>query len=140
MPEMNIEFRFAGPDARAEAQALADFFRQDWPDWPTRIAEQRPRDSDQAVQRGGELVAWIALILALPGALKNAFDLAERIKLKEQVERLLAWARERRARGQRNPYLVLSPEGRSVPLDEARLDEFLDALATPAARQRPPSP
>ncbi|MCY2987656.1 MAG: hypothetical protein NTY19_07310 [Planctomycetota bacterium] len=28
MPEMNIEFRFAGPDARAEAQALADFFRQ----------------------------------------------------------------------------------------------------------------
>ena len=139
MDRESLEFQFGGPDARDDAESLADFLRSDFADWPTRIVERPAAQAGQPTMRGDTL-AILALLLALPGALKNAFDLAERIQLKAKFDRLLAWARQRRAAGRRVPTVVLPRTQRTVPLDEVRVEEVLDTIAADAAPQRGPQP
>jgi len=37
-----LEFGFDGPQAGADAQALADFFAREFPDWPVRTGSHPP--------------------------------------------------------------------------------------------------
>ena len=138
MDRGSLEFQFDGPSAQDDADALAGFLRSQFADWPTQIVQRPETPADQPTMRGTGVVAVLALLLAVPGALKNAYDLAERIQLKAKFERLIAWARGRRAEGRRVPTLVLPRTQRTVPLDEIRLDEVLDNIAADIAQQRGP--
>jgi hypothetical protein len=42
MKDQVLEFSFDGPDAQADAQALADFLKNELPDWPARLAQREP--------------------------------------------------------------------------------------------------
>ena len=63
----------------------------------------------------------------------STWDLAVRLQLKQKVEQLIAWAKERRTRSQRNPFVVLPPDHKVVPLDQAGPEQLLDAIAARAA-------
>ncbi len=139
MDRESLEFQFDGPDASGDADALADFLRVEFADWAARIVQRPASQVAQPATRGDGL-AILALLLALPGSLKNAFDLAERIQLKARFDRLIAWARERRAAGRQVPKIVLPRNQRTVPLDEVRLDEVLDSIAADIAQQRGAQP
>lgn len=78
MDRESLEFQFGGPSARDDADALADFLRTEFADWPARIVERPATRADQPTMRGDGL-AILALLLSLPGVLKNVYDLAERI-------------------------------------------------------------
>jgi hypothetical protein len=76
------------------------------------------------------------LILSIPPAIQSAWDLAQRIKLKEKIDKLIAWAKDRSVRGKVNPSVLLPPEGKAVPLDQAASQQILDAVAAQARVQR----
>ena len=84
-------------------------------------------------------VAIIALIVSLPGGIKDSLDLAEQLQLKAKFERLIARARERRAQRRRNPFIALPPQGNPVPLDQVKPEQLLEALAARTPKP-PPKP
>ena len=136
MKKEEFEFRFDGPQAEADAQVLAGFLAKEFPDWHARVSRSQPPAKPPGTKDAALTVAIIALIVALPGALNDGLDLADRLKLTPKFERLIAWARERRARGQKNPFLALPPHGTPVPLDQAKPAQLLDAVA--ALAPKPP--
>jgi hypothetical protein len=92
------------------------------------------RRSDDAT-RGGGAVEWISLALSVPGALLTVVDLAERLKLKERVQRLL----ERiRAAGSEGETVLRLPGRPAIDLKEASAAEVTEALGTgvPKEQQR----
>ena len=136
MAATKIVLEFDGSDARAAAQEWVDFLAQQPADWSSEIAERTAPARGEVLMRGVDPITWITLTVSLLTVADKALSLAERIKLKEKISRLVAWARQRRRRGQAVPRLVLPRAGRSVPLDEARLEETLDEIAPDVAGQR----
>ena len=129
MKTHDFEFLFDGPSADADAQALADFLAGEFPDWPARVGSSQPPPQRPGTRDAGATLAVIALVLSLSGAVKNALDLAERIKLQQKFERLIAWAKDRQARRLRIPSVVIPPHGRPVRLDQAKPEQLLAAVA-----------
>lgn len=136
MRKEEFEFCFDGQQAAADAQALADFLAEEFPDWPVRVGPIQPPLRPPGTRDAALTVAIIALLVALPSGLKDGLDLAERLKLKPKFERLIAWARERHARRQRNPFIALPPRGTPVPLDQVEPGQLLDAVG--ALAPKPP--
>ncbi len=134
MGNQEIEFRFEGPEAEADANALAGFLAGESPDWPAHVGRSQSPPKPPGTRDAGLTVAIIALIVALPSGLNDGLDLVERLKLKSKFERLIAWAKERSARHQRNPFISLPPHGASVPLDQVKPEQLLDAVAALATR------
>jgi hypothetical protein len=130
-----LPFYFTGPDAEADARDFADFLGHDFAEQDLRT-ERRVPPSREAATRGGELIAVIALILAIPCALSDTLRFADRIKLTQKFRRVLDWARARHERGQSNPHVLLPPHNRPVPLHEARLEDIFDAIAPDVAQTR----
>ena len=118
-----LQFEFRGSEGREAAGELSEFLRHEFADWQSNVAEQSPAD---AVLRS-DPVAVIALILSVPSAILATWDLAERMKLRAKVDHLITWAKVRAACGKANPTLML-PQGRAVPLDEAKPEQILDAV------------
>ena len=137
--KQEIELNFDGQGADNDARELADFLAKELPDWPARVGPGKVAPSAPGTRGGATTLAIIALVLALPGTIKNTIDLAERMKLKTQLERLIAWAKERRARGARNPVITLPPHGAPVPLDQAKPEQLLGALDAQATKAPPRS-
>jgi hypothetical protein len=131
MSEPQLQFHFRDSDSRGAADELAQFLANELPDWQPRVEEQVL--SGEA-RRDTDPVAIIALILSIPPAIQSAWDLAQRIKLKEKIDKLIAWAKDRSARGKVNPSVLLPPEGKAVPLDQAASQQILDAVAAQSAR------
>jgi len=132
MSEPQLQFHFRDSEFRGAADELAQFLANELPDWQPRVEEQVL--SGEA--RKADPIAIIALVLSIPPAIQSTWDLAQRIKLKEKIDKLIAWAKDRSARGKANPSVVLPPEGKAVPLDEAAPQQILDAIAAQAAAHR----
>lgn len=132
MTDARLEFHFEGPDAQSQAQELAGLLERELPDWPAELVERPASPTAETAMRSVELIKVLALILSIPGAINSTLTLADRIKLKDKLRRLVEWAGARRQRNQFVPQLV-SPSGRSLPLDDDRVYQFLDELAGPGA-------
>jgi len=117
MKRSEIEFWFEGPEAATDAQALSDFLKSSCPEWQARIVKP-PKT------RHGEFVQWVVVISAIIAAVKNAADLADRLR---------GWATKYRAQHQRNPFVILWPNSEPVPLDQAKPED----LAVGIGRQLP---
>jgi hypothetical protein len=128
MEKQQFEFCFGGPAAEADARELADFLAGEFPDWPTHVGPGRVVPTAPGTRGDATTLAIIALVLALPGSIKNAIDLADRLKLKTKLERLIDWAKARRERRLTNPSIALPPHGASVPLDQVKPEQVLQAL------------
>lgn len=141
MAQPMLQFDFHDPQTPQDAQDLADFLRQELPAWSSRVVTDRvPKAKEEHTRSFGDVIAVLSLIVAIPEAVNETWDLAIRMKLKEKFERLLAWAKARKAAGKPTAVVTLLPNRRSVPLEEARLDEILDTIAEQVAAQRPPLP
>ena len=76
----------------------------------------------------GDPIAIAALALAIPGGILATWDLAERIKLKEKIDCLLAWVKQHATTlSQSNPTVHL-PNGQVIPLNTVTPQEILDML------------
>ena len=132
MSRHEFEFRFEVEQAEADALALKDFFAQEFPAAAARVARRQSHPRRDGVRDAHLTISIFALVLSATSATKNAFDLAARFKLKEKVQRLIDWAKARRKAGQRNPFVVLPPDNKIVPLDQAQPDRLTDALVAHA--------
>jgi hypothetical protein len=133
-----LRFEFTGTDAREDAASLTKFLASELPGWTSRIVEE-PKSPKRDGTKSPELtVAIITLMVALPSGVKDGLDLADRFKLKEKIDRLISWAKERRARGQRNPFAILPPNNKPVPLDDLRTSDLLNVLTPPSSHRDPP--
>jgi hypothetical protein len=138
MKNPEFEFCFDGREAEADAQAWADWLAREFPDWRVRPAANPPPPTP-GTRDLALTVAIIALIVSLPGGIKDSLDLAEQLQLKAKFERLIARARERRAQRRRNPFIALPPQGKPVPLDQVKPEQLLEALAARTPKP-PPKP
>ena len=131
MHEGKLQFHFEGPQAHDDARDLADFVKQELPDWPAQAARGAGVAPGGGTVRGGGLET-LTFLLSIPGGILAVWDLAARMQLKAKIDRLIAWAKERRARGKRNPFIVLQPDHKAVPLDEVPAHKILDVIAIQA--------
>ena len=136
MKRQEFEFCFEGREAENDAREMADFLAKEFPDWSTHVGPGQPPRSVSGTRDAATTIAIIAVMLSLPGSIKDAIDLAARLEIKPKFERLIAWAKARRTRRLKNPSVALPPHGASVPLDQVKPEQLLDALVTLA--QKPP--
>jgi len=130
MPNGEMEFVFDGSDASDSAEALVDFLKQILPDWPAR----RHPTPNRRPQMRGDALDLITFLVTIPAAVLSGWNLAVRLQFKQKFEKLIAWAKERRTRGQRNPFVVLPPDNKVVPLDQVQPEQLLDAVAAQAQK------
>ena len=136
MSENKLEFCFESPTAQADAAELEALLREQFPDG-ARSMSKRPVVAAAPGERNLETtLAIITLVLTVPGFINETLDLTRRARLKERMEALIMWAKRRRTAGKANPFIVLPPENKTIPLDEARPDKLLDSLSQPSTRTR----
>ncbi|MDP8222208.1 MAG: hypothetical protein P9L99_02515 [Candidatus Lernaella stagnicola] len=124
MSNTTFTFHCAPEDesARRELQAqLADLL----PDWPLR--ESRAVDTHTG-QKFDSLEYITVVILGLPSAVYTTWQLAEKAKLKEKLDRLIAWAQERRATHPEQQIEIELPGGEAMPLHQAKAEDMLAAI------------
>jgi hypothetical protein len=135
MSEPQLQFHFKGSESRDAANELAQLLRDELPDWQSQLAEKAPSTEVERVDPL-TVIAVMSLILSVPPAIQSSWDLAQRIKLKEKIDRLIAWAKARSAQGKIIPTVVLPHEGSAVPLDQAAPQQLLDAIASQSSPQK----
>lgn len=136
MKKQGFEFHFDGPQAEVASREMANFLAKEFPGCTTGVQQRQPSHKAEGTRDAGTTVAIIALVFSLPGVTKNTLDVADRLKLKEKLTRLIAWAKERRARRRQNPFLILPPHGLKLPLDQAKPDQLLDAVTDPSSTDK----
>lgn len=124
MPQHHIEFQFQAKTDDPHIHALKTVLADILPDW-----SQHPVEKTVVPAGGvkGDPIALAALVVAIPGGVLAIWDLAERIKLKEKIDRLLAWVKEHAALSPSSPSVHL-PNGKVIPLNTVKPEEILDML------------
>ncbi len=123
MTDSSLRLYVDGPDAERLAGELSQVIEREFDARPRR---ELPSPPGAGAARGGDPVALAALVLAIPGAILAAADLAQRIKLREKVDRLIAWAKEKAGAGTPNRVEIIDAEGRAKRLDEAEVAEVIE--------------
>lgn len=132
-----LMLRYECADDEVTAKDLESVLKECLPECGVTRAVRRPRPSAAGTRDAILTVAVITLILTIPPAVKNSLDLADRFKLKDRCERLIAWAKARRARRKVNPFAAVPPNGKLISLDQASPEQLLEAIAGPEAPSRP---
>ncbi len=140
MNDPQIELHFAGPHAEADAAALAEFLAGELPGAGARIVRRPGAPRPEGTRELPLIIPVVALLLALPAAVKHALEVNDRLELTKRCARLVRWAKERRARRQRNPFVVLPPQGVKTPLDQATPEQLAAALTGPVGPPTTPKP
>jgi len=133
MTREGIEFGFDGQHAEAEAQAYAEFLAQEFPTGASRSPTMAPCKGS-GTRDAALILAIVALAIALPSALTDGLEVSQSLELKAKFERLIVWAKDHRARGLKNPLVALHPRGTSMPLDQAKPEQLLDAVIANAPK------
>jgi len=121
--QLNAEI--SGPNREAVEAALCEFMTEQFSAEPRR-AVLLPSGGPT---RGGELIEWVSLALSVPGALLAVLDLADRLKLKQRIQRLLDEIRSAGREGDGG--VVLKIEGLpAIDLTQASAADVLNALGS----------
>lgn len=120
----DLKFHLQGPQSGATAAALETFFAETF---DAKARRENPRIPPSGeTEKAADPIAVAALILSIPGALLATVDLAERLQLKQKVERLIALARrEWREHGTR--IWLQRRNAAPLALDEIEPADVLDA-------------
>lgn len=127
-----LRFHIEGPASKQIAQSLEAFLEAEFEVRPER------REGDQGITPPGgrertDPVAVAALIVAIPSGILAAMDLAERIHLKDKVQRLIEWVRKSKTSPSDRIFLVFR-EGKVLPLDEATPAQIMDAAKSESSK------
>lgn len=122
MTQHSIEFQFQGEARDALARELGNLLADTLADWPQHTTDKATTPT--------------ALILAVPGAVLATWDLAKRIQLKEKVDRLINWAKEKATTAPQTRMTIHLPNGIVVALDQVKPEDLLDVLAELANKER----
>ena len=90
----DLKFHLQGSQTDATASALETFFSETFGENAHR--ESLHISTVGETEKAVDPIAVAGLVLSIPSALLAAMDLAERLKLKEKVARLIALARRSR--------------------------------------------
>jgi hypothetical protein len=126
MGEPMIEI--TGPEAEEAGRELQALLRETFGEEGRRIATPEADTSGRKIDPA--TLALVTFIVALPGAIRNTLDLAEKMKLIERIQRLIAWARGRGKSGTR--IALVSSSGTSVDLTQV---EPADVVALSEAKR-----
>lgn len=120
----DLKLHLQGSQTEATATALEAFFAETFGEPARRESPLPPPVSEAA--KAADPIAVAALVLSIPGALLATVDLAERLQLKQKIERLIALARrEWREHGTR--IWLRRRDATPLALDEIEPAEVLDA-------------
>jgi hypothetical protein len=118
-----LKLHVDGPDAEAVAAELEAFSQAQFGDKAKRVqAGPQPQEG----QRDGLVLPLLALIVALPAAAVNTMTLADRIKLRERVQPLIALAGRLKAKG---TVVRLEAGGGQKDLASMTPDQVIDAAS-----------
>jgi hypothetical protein len=120
---VRIEAAISGPNRESAEAAVNDFIKEQFNAAPERGIQNQ----SGAQTRGGDLIEWITLVLSVPAALMTTLDLAERVKLKERVQRLLERVRSAGTTAEESVLLTIE-EQPAIDLTRASVSEVVDAL------------
>ena len=133
MTQHSIEFQFQGTAREALAEELGQLLVDNFADWTQSKAAKSP------VSRGddkSDAVAIATLILTVPPAVVATWDLAQRMQLKEKVDRLITWAQEICKKAPQSGTTIHLSDGSVVPLEQMKPEQFLDMLAEWSKKNR----
>ena len=135
MTQHSIEFQFQGEARDALARELGNLLADTLADWPQHTTDKAttPTGSHKI---DAVSVAVAALILAVPGAVLATWDLAKRIQLKEKVDRLINWDKEKATTAPQTRMTIHLPNGIVVALDQVKPEDLLNVLAELANKER----
>jgi hypothetical protein len=121
----NLHFQLEGPRSEALASELSELVEAEFGERPAPATPRQGRETLETY-RGPDPLAVTAVVLAVPGAILATVDLAERLKLKQKVDRLIAWAKEKLKDDTANRILLRSRRGNIVPLDRAETSQIFE--------------
>ena len=125
MSDSDLELRIEGPDAERLADELAELLEAELDTRPRRRKETPAQSSAGPVMRGDPLTV-VAVVLAIPGAVLAAQDLARRLEVKKKADRLLAWVRGKAGEGAKNRIELVDSRKRTLRLDRADGSEVIE--------------
>jgi hypothetical protein len=117
---MVVRFRIEGTDRAAAADELQRLLEDELGIEPERV-EVPVSEHDG---RKGDPVAIAALILAVPGAVLATMDLAQRMRLREKIGKLIATAQTLRADDKASVQIETATAAQ--PLDQATVDRVIE--------------
>jgi hypothetical protein len=120
-----LNLRVEGPDAARVADELAAFIEAEFGTRPTPVAPPGPAGPGAEPVRGDPW-AVAAVLLAVPPTVLATWDLAQRLKLKARVERLLAWVKDKCRGVEARSITLTSPKPRAVRLDHVEVSVVIE--------------
>jgi hypothetical protein len=130
-----VELRISGPDAEALAAELAALVDDEFGTRPP-VRPIRSSAPPGEVMRSADPVAVAALVLAVPGALLAASDLARRMEVSQKIGRLLEWARRKTPESTSNRLEIVDGDGRARRLDRVDSAEVIEIAVSVTVRVR----
>ncbi len=133
MSDYQLEFQFSSqcdPELQPELQqALKDCFS----DWPHQCLTKTT--TPQPGQKG-DPIAIAALVLAIPGGILATWDLVQRLQLKQKLETLIAWAKDKLRRDPKSNISIHLPNGIVLRLDQLSPQQVLDLVTELAKKEQ----
>jgi hypothetical protein len=122
-----FEIQFTGPAASEAASEFRNILAEELPEWSATLETAAPPSDSRDL---GLTLALIGIVIAVPGAIKDGLDLAERFKLGQRLKAVLERLRNAAAKIQIEPGpLLFLPGGIApLPLEEASPDQILQAI------------
>ncbi|MEM9488030.1 MAG: hypothetical protein AAGC55_02735 [Myxococcota bacterium] len=132
---MSLTIEISGDDAEATTAELRELFRTEFGEDAKVHAAPPP---SAGVTTRSDTMTLLTMILTIPPALLATLDIADRIKLKPKLVKLLDWARSKKTTS--NSITIHSKELGTIELSDAQLDQVMEAwsraVATPVEKRR----
>jgi hypothetical protein len=127
MPDDLILFHIEGPNGDETARELFDLLRAEFGIRPERMDRETRRRVDPTGSAAP--VAVTALTIAIPAETLKAADPSEQTGVKEKLEKVIDWAKEKAIRSPEETTAVQAPGGQPQPLGAITVDEWMAGLS-----------
>ena len=108
MPEADFKLHIQGPEAEVAARELSAFFQEEFACAANRISQPNTQGFSGSPERA-DPIAVTALVLAIPSAILASVHLADRIKKKEKIQRLIEWTKNKRKKSSKLSFHFSTP-------------------------------